>query len=190
MHDPINEWLPADGGDSSGFIFRFWSNFTLTGQQKKKYFSCKPPKSCGCPNWNVRYASRLCTRVGEPECFVLYYDGIRPAQQAVEICPQSFWNITTLSLQIGLKNNSARKQASKLKAKTSRNHTGADLLTKTENCGRNASRNANFQHWKWELILDNLKNKYARLHYDKKLVAYKIEHFKLVIQFINYANWV
>lgn len=103
MHDPINEWLPADGGDSSGFIFRFWSNFTLTGQQKKTYFSCKPRKSCGCPNWNVRYASRLCTRVGEPECFVLYYDGIRPAQQAVEICPQSFWNITTLSLQIGLK---------------------------------------------------------------------------------------
>ena len=38
-------------------------------------------------------------------------------------------------------------------------------------------------------ILDNLKNKYTRLHHDKKLVAYKTEHFKLVIQFINYANW-
>lgn len=37
-------------------------------------------------------------------------------------------------------------------------------------------------------MLDNVNNKYTRLHHDNKLEAYEIEHYKLVIQFINYAN--
>lgn len=76
----------------------------------EKYISVILPASPAGAQTEMSHCFPSVYCVGEPGVFPAV-QCIRPSRQAVEICEQTFWNITTPSQRIGLKNNSASKQA-------------------------------------------------------------------------------